>query len=146
MFPFHCCWRRPSCQQYRRVLCCHGNAAINSLYTVVQQRHVLYWLKISSLLHTVCVFIFCLSYQAYKSRLFCTALYYHLGNVRLYHISPHNLINGTPFGKKINKYKISVFSLQVLSQIFIFLRTIQRNNIKYVHKYLRKVLVTLVRV
>ena len=44
----------------------------------------------------------CLSYPASQGHLFCTASYFHLWPVWLYHILPHYLINGTIFDKKFN--------------------------------------------
>ena len=47
------------------------------------------------------ILYYCLTCPACKSRLFCAVLYFCLWPVWLYHISPHALINGTIFGKKI---------------------------------------------
>ena len=44
----------------------------------------------------------------------CAVLYCHLWPVRLYHISPHNLIKGTIFRKKLLNKKKSFAFLQLL--------------------------------
>jgi hypothetical protein len=76
----------------------------------------------------------------------CAVLYCHLWPVRLYHIFPHYLINGTIFGKKLLNIKCAFwFSLQLLSETFLILRRIQRDIIINVHRSSRKVPVILVR-
>ena len=63
------------------------------------------------------------------------ALYCRLWPVWLYHIFPHYLINGRIFEKKRKVLNIKCafcFSLQVLSEIFLILRVIQRDMIKNV--------------
>ena len=54
-----------------------------------------------SIIVYITILYYCLSSPACKSRLFCSVLYFHLWPVWLYHISPHALINGTIFGKKV---------------------------------------------
>jgi hypothetical protein len=66
--------------------------------------------------------------------------------LRLYHIFPLYLINGTIFGKKnlLNIKQVILFSLQLLSEIFLILRRIQRDTIINVHKFSCKVPITIV--
>jgi len=40
-FPF-CCWRRWSCQQYKSVQLCHGNATVGFLFIVVELQNTAY--------------------------------------------------------------------------------------------------------
>jgi hypothetical protein len=64
----------------------------------------------------------------------CAVLYCHLWPVWLYQIFPHYLINGTTFGKKLLNIKcVFRFYLQILSEIFLILRRIQRDIIINVH-------------
>jgi hypothetical protein len=35
-FPFYCCWRRCSSEQFANVHCCHGDATVGFLYIVVE--------------------------------------------------------------------------------------------------------------
>ena len=59
--------------------------------------------------------------------------------------SPHYLINGTTFGKKLNIKCVFWFSLQRLSQICLILRRIQRDILINVHRSSSKVPVIPVR-
>jgi len=71
---------------------------------------------------------------------------FHLWPVRLYHIFPRYLINGTIFGKKISEYEMFVLIfLTILSQIFSILRRPERYIIINVHGSLCKVTVIRVR-
>jgi hypothetical protein len=36
MLPLYCCWPTCSCQQYKTVECCHGNATMRSICTAAQ--------------------------------------------------------------------------------------------------------------
>ena len=81
----------------------------------------------------VCLYS-CLSYTAWKSHLFCAALYCHLWRVWLY-VCPHYLINGTILRKKLLSIKcVFRFSLQLLCETFLILRRIQRDIIINVHR------------
>jgi hypothetical protein len=76
----------------------------------------------------------------------CAVLYCHLWPVRLYHIFPHYLINGTIFGKKLLNIKcVFWFSVQLLSETFLILRRIQQDIIINIHRSSCKVPVILVR-
>ena len=58
----------------------------------------------------------------------CAVSYCHLWRVRFYHIFPHYLTNSTNFGEKLFNIKcVFCFSLQLLSETFIILRSIQRD-------------------
>jgi hypothetical protein len=75
----------------------------------------------------------------------CIVLYCYLWAVWLYHIYPHYLINDTILGKKLLNIKcVFWFYLQLLSEKFLILRTIQRHIIINVHKYSCKVPIILV--
>jgi hypothetical protein len=64
----------------------------------------------------------------------CAVLYCHLWPVWLYHIFLHYLINGTIFRKMLLNIKcVFLFPLQLLSEIFLILRRIQRDVIINVH-------------
>ena len=64
------------------------------------------------------------------------APYYHLWPVRLCHIFPHYLINGTVFGKALLSVKcVVLFSLQLLSETFFLLERIERDMIKSVRVF-----------
>jgi hypothetical protein len=52
--------------------------------------------------------------------------FYHLWPVWQYHIFPHCLINGTILKKKMNIAFAFIFSLQILSETFLILITLQR--------------------
>ena len=57
-----------------------------------------------------------------------------------------DIINGTIFGRSLlNIKRVFSFSVQLLSETFLVVRTIQRYNIINVHWYSCKVSVTLVR-
>jgi hypothetical protein len=76
----------------------------------------------------------------------CAVLYCHLWPVRLYHIFPHYLTNGTIFGKKLLDIKcVFCFSLQLLSETFRILRRIQRDVLVFMYsaRYSRKILMKL---
>jgi hypothetical protein len=65
----------------------------------------------------------------------CAVLYCHLWSVWLYRIFPYYLINGTIFGKKsLNIKCVFWFSVQLLSETFLFLRRIQRDITINVHR------------
>jgi hypothetical protein len=58
----------------------------------------------------------------------CAVLYCHLCPVRLYRIFPHYIKNGTILGKMLPNLKcVFRFSLQLLYEIFLTLRIIQRD-------------------
>jgi hypothetical protein len=64
----------------------------------------------------------------------CAVPYCHLWPVRPYHIFPHYLINGTIFVKpSLNIKRVFRFSVQLLSEIVLVLRTIQQDLIKNVN-------------
>ena len=64
----------------------------------------------------------------------CAILFRHLWPVRLYHIFPHYLTNGTIFGKRLLSTKyVFWISIQLLSEIFFILRRIKRDMIKNVY-------------
>jgi hypothetical protein len=73
------------------------------------------------------IFWVCVCSLSYPSRN-ARAPYYHLWPARLYNIFPHYLINGTIFEKKKGVEYQSVFrvSLQLLLEVFVILRRIQR--------------------
>jgi hypothetical protein len=81
---------------------------------------LLQWKSYNYYIFWVCVCS--LRYPACNAR----ATYCHLCPVRLYHIFPHYLINGTIFGRRYRKYVKCVFwfSLQILPEIFLILITI----------------------
>jgi hypothetical protein len=65
----------------------------------------------------------------------CAILYCHLWPVWLYHIFPHYLITGKNFGKKLLKMKcVFWFSLRLLPETFLILRSIQRDIIINAHE------------
>jgi hypothetical protein len=67
--------------------------------------------------------------------------------VRLQHIIPHSLFKYTTFGKTLSNIKfVFCFSLQLLSEIFLILRILQRDAIINDHSSSCKVPVTLVRI
>jgi len=73
-------------------------------------------------------------------------LYCHLWPVWLYHIFPHYRINGMIFGKMLLNMKcVFWFSLQLLSEKFLFLTRIQRGIIINVHRSSFKIPITFVR-
>jgi len=74
----------------------------------------------------------------------CAILYCHLWSVWLYYIFPHYLINGT-IKNVAHKMCVSV-SLQLLSEIFLIPRRIERDIIKNVKWSSCKVPVILVRI
>ena len=77
----------------------------------------------------------------------CVVLYCHLHTVRLYHIFPHYLINGTIFGKRLLNTKcVFLLSLQILSEIFLILRRIQRDTVINVYRSSCKVPIIVVRI
>jgi hypothetical protein len=60
----------------------------------------------------------------------CIELYCHLWPVRLYHIFPNYLTNGTIFGKQLMNIKCFFwFSLQLLSETFLIQWRFQQNMI-----------------
>ena len=70
----------------------------------------------------------------------------HLWPVRLDHIFPHYLTNGTIFGRNVLNIKCMFwFPLQLLSETFLILRRIKRDIIIYVHRSSCQVTVILVR-
>ena len=75
----------------------------------------------------------------------------HLWPARLCSILPHCLINGPIFGGGVcggsywNKTRVFCFSQQVLSEIFLILRRIQRDMIKNVYWCSRNVPLIVVR-
>ena len=86
--------------------------------------------------YSVCVRVYsCLSHPAFKYHIFCIILYRHLLPVKLHHIFPHYLINGTVFEKKLLNIKcVFWFSLQMLSETFLILRRIHGDIIINVHR------------
>jgi hypothetical protein len=92
----------------------------------------------------VCVCVCSLKYPAYSAHapychlcahapychLCAHASYCHLWTLRLYHIFPHYLINGTIFEIMLLNIKcVFWFSLQLLSEIFLVLRRSERDMI-----------------
>ena len=78
----------------------------------------------------VCVCVF-LPYLPSKQSP-CALSYCYLWAVRLGHILPHYLINGTIFWKKktLNRKRMFSFSLQLLSETYLILRRNERGMIK----------------
>ena len=79
----------------------------------------------------------------------CTVLYYLL-SVRLYHISPHNLINSTVVGggggwEEVVGHKICFDFYKILSETFLSLRRNERDIVINVHASSNKVPLILVR-
>jgi hypothetical protein len=78
------------------------------------------------------IFLVCvcsLRYPAYNAH----APHCHLWSVRLCSIFSHYLINDTIFGKKVIEHEMCVFSLQLLSETFLFIRRTERNMIRIVY-------------
>jgi len=74
------------------------------------------------------------------------APYCRLWPAPLYHIIPHYLINGISLGKRLTKVEcVFLFSLQILCEIFLITRKIQRDIIINIQKFSRKISVILVR-
>jgi hypothetical protein len=72
----------------------------------------------------------CLSYSAWRAHLFCFALCVRLWPVRLYQFFAYCIIKGKIWGKTLLNIKCVLwFSLQILSETFLILRTIQRDII-----------------
>jgi hypothetical protein len=69
------------------------------------------------------------------------AQYCHPRNVWVYHIFPHNLTNGTIFGKKklLSQKRVFWFILQIVHETFLILRKLQPNIIINVYRYSNKV-------
>ena len=63
----------------------------------------------------------------------CAALYCHLWPFWLYPTLPHYLVNGTIFGEKKFKNKMFWFSLQLLSDIILILRSTEPDSIINIH-------------
>jgi hypothetical protein len=62
-------------------------------------------------------------------------VYCHMWPVWLYHILPHDRLNGTIFRKKVIEHKMCFwFSIQLLSEKFLILRRNQWATITNVHK------------
>ena len=97
--------------------------------------------------YSECVCLYsCLSYPRCKSHILYAELHCHLWPVWYYHIFTHYLTKGTSVeGKKhLNIKCVFWFSLQLLIEIFLVLRT-QRDIIINVRRSFCKVLVILVR-
>jgi hypothetical protein len=62
-------------------------------------------------------------------------IYCHLRPVWPYRIFPHNLMNGTIFGKTRLLKTVFWFSLQLLSETFLLLRRTERDIIINVHRF-----------
>jgi hypothetical protein len=76
----------------------------------------------------------------------CAVLYCHLWPVCLYHIFAHYLVNGKIFTKTLSNTKcVFWFSLQLLSETFLILRRIKRDDTINVHRSSCEVPVSLVR-
>jgi len=74
------------------------------------------------------------------------ALYCHMWPVWLYRICPHYIINGAIFERKKNgiEHKMCVWiSLQLLSEKFLIVRRTERDMVKNVNRYSRKLSVKL---
>ena len=139
---FYCCWRRSSCQQYESVHCWYGKATLGSLCTVAE----LLLLTIMRITYYVCESLFLRSYSVWISPLFSALLYYHPWPVWLYNIFPHYLINGPIFVKNILNIKyVFWFSVQLLSEMPLILRGVQRDSVTNVHISSYKVPVILVK-
>jgi hypothetical protein len=63
-----------------------------------------------------------------------TVLHCHQWRVWLYHIFPHDLTNGTIFGKKLLNIKCVLILSTYLSETFLILRRIERDVIVHVHR------------
>ena len=88
------------------------------------------------------VFIFCLSYPAYKENV----PYYHLCPVRLYHIFPRRPINGMIFEKKNYCIQNVLFSYNFCLKTFLILRKTEQDMIKTVYRSSCNVPVILLRI
>ena len=65
----------------------------------------------------------------------CVILYCRLSPVRLYHVLPHYLIQGTIFGKNVLVMKIVLLlSGQLFSETLLILRRNERNIVINVHR------------
>ena len=107
--------------------------------------------------HCCCAKARCISYSVggcvalvFKKESTCVILYYRLWLVRVYEIFPHNLIKGTIFGKtgvicSIKKIVFFLFSLKILSGIFMILPRIQWDIVINVRRSSCKVPVIIVR-
>ena len=93
----------------------------------VEKRYVLHNLSV------------CLQPQLSSMPSACALLLCYLWPVWLHHISPHYLINATISEKKILNTSCILFSLRILSEIFLILSTIQRNIVINVKTSLYKV-------
>ena len=72
--------------------------------------------------------------------------YIFICGVRLYHIFPHYLIQGTVLGEKCTEQEVCAFSLQFLSGWFLILRRNERDMLKkFRYRSSRKVTVIAVR-
>ena len=120
----------------------HGRAGNRTRDLMISSQRPRGWSEKQYLMHILsgrCRFFF---YQAYKAH----APYCHLLTDRLYFIFSHYLINGTIFREKSLMIKcVFRFCVQLLSEIFLILRRIQRNMIKNVYRSSCKVPVILVR-
>jgi hypothetical protein len=88
---------------------------------------------------SVCLYS-CLSYPASRSHLFYAVLYCHLWHVWLYYIFLRYLITVTIFGKKLlNIQCVFWLPVQILSEIFLIIRRIQRYIITSVCRSLSQV-------
>ena len=89
-----------------------------TIFAVESNKYCIFW---------VC--IFSLSYRGYNAY----APYCHLWPVRFYNIFPHYLTNGTIFEKEKSLLNIKCvfwFSLQLLSETFLILRSNERDAMK----------------
>jgi len=65
----------------------------------------------------------------YPRAKYMSLLHCHLWPVRLHHIFPHYLTNGTIFGKVLYIKRVFLFPLQLLPEKFFIRRVIQRDTV-----------------
>jgi hypothetical protein len=110
----------------------HVGAFARQVLAQKRNKYYIFW---------VCVCSLC--YPACKVHLFCIVLYCHPWPLWRHCIFPHNLINGTNFGKYLLKQ--NVCSEFLLSETFLILRRIQHNITINAHSPLCKTLTVLLR-
>ena len=122
------------CTRYKQEPQCTYNVALRLVFVTfvaVEKQYYTFGVCVCSLRYPPCI---------------AHALYYYVWCVRPYRLFPHYFINGTFSGKKLLNIKcVFWFSLQLLSKTYPAVRIINRNVIKNVYSYSRKVPGILVR-